>query len=382
MTCYIGTVAMFVSLAAGLGCSAASSTTPTMDRVALAEARRLELLDDVERASAKCDVGDGHACLSGGLALLRGGAESDARRANRLLGRACALDVREGCRVLGSRLKQDEPERSDRLLARACALGDRKSCSSDQSDEIRLVSSEPDEPDEPEPADDADGGESGSNEGGGRVRPFDRGQPVLTGTGTCFAASQDGLIVTAMHVIQGAELIGVRFDNENVLAARVVKTSVSLDLALLRIERRTKHYLDVRADNAPSLGERVFTIGFPEPRLMGLEPKFEEGSVSAVTHAGDDAVLQTSVAVYAGNSGGALVRLDGSVAGVILSRWKDEAFFKETGAIASSTSFAVKSSFVAPFIGVEGRRRKLLTRERAIANAERAACLVLVGVGD
>jgi S1-C subfamily serine protease len=172
----------------------------------------------------------------------------------------------------------------------------------------------------------------------------------------------------------------VRFGKEDILAASVVKTSVRLDLALLRVERRTRDYLEVRADKAPALGEQVFTIGFPQPDLMGFDPKFEEGSVSALSFVGDDTVLQSSVAVYPGNSGGALVRLDGSVAGVILSRWKDEVVIERTGTIASSNSFAVKSSFVAPFIGVDGRRRKKSTRAGAIASAERAACLVVVGV--
>ena len=57
-----------------------------------------------------------------------------------------------------------------------------------------------------------------------------------------------------------------------------------------------------------TLGQQVFTIGYPAPDLLGSEAKFTEGVVSSLSVLGGDAgYMQISVPVQPGNSGGPLL---------------------------------------------------------------------------
>lgn len=197
----------------------------------------------------------------------------------------------------------------------------------------------------------------------------------LTGSGTCFAASPDGLVITAAHVTDGAEIVGVQFANEALLSASVVSKSLAMDLTVLRVERSTKEFLAL-SNIAPALGDKVFTIGFPSPQELGWEPKFTEGSISALSAKGEQHLLQLSVPVLAGNSGGALVSENGMVFGVVVAKLNEAKFRERTGSSGGNISFAVKSSFVAPMLESAGKVTKL-SRTQAIKLVNSATCKVL-----
>ena len=63
-------------------------------------------------------------------------------------------------------------------------------------------------------------------------------------------------------------------------------------MALLQVEDSlgTEAFLTLASDNEASLGDRVFTIGYPNPRLLGLDPKYTEGTVSALSGFEGDAL--------------------------------------------------------------------------------------------
>ena len=128
--------------------------------------------------------------------------------------------------------------------------------------------------------------------------------------------ADDGQILTNKHVVMRDnhifQYIEVRFfDDEDFIPAKVLKVSETDDLALLKIERKTKDVFTI--GQSIKGGESVFTIGNPN----GLGLSFSRGTVSAplryVKHQGKEIktiqTIQTSIIINEGNSGGALLIL-------------------------------------------------------------------------
>jgi S1-C subfamily serine protease len=197
--------------------------------------------------------------------------------------------------------------------------------------------------------------------------------------GTGFAIDAEGTIVTARHVIAGAHTVHVRFPGHELATAQVVRSSEATDLAVLKIDQPTPEFVAINTQHAARLGLPVFTIGFPAVQLLGAEPKFTSGAISATSGLHDEAAfLQTTVAVQPGNSGGPLMSLDGEVLGVMISRAADLPFLKETGALPENINFATKAENLIAVLGAPPASRKpARTRDEAIDRAQHAVCLVL-----
>jgi S1-C subfamily serine protease len=216
----------------------------------------------------------------------------------------------------------------------------------------------------------------------GRRRPARTGNLRLTGMGTCFAVAPDGLLVTAQHVVDGADAVAVQFGDEAIVEATIEKSSSGVDLALLRIGRPTPRHLRIDPAVGPSLGQRVFTIGFPQPGALGLNAKFAEGTISGVTGLGEDHLVQLSVPIHQGNSGGAIVTEEGNLVAIVVAKVNDERFYRQTGSIAGAISFATKVAFLVPMlpttVAPAAPPLTPLDRTGAIALVQDATCKVLV----
>jgi serine protease Do len=167
--------------------------------------------------------------------------------------------------------------------------------------------------------------------------------------GTGFFISDDGWIISNHHVVGDAEKVDVRMSDGTTHHARVVKKDDEFDLALLKVEAKAPKSLPVSKGGVDlSLGREVFTIGFPNPTMQGVAPKYTDGKVSATAGMGDDKnFYQVSVPVQPGNSGGALVDAGtGWCVGVITLRLENTA----DGRSAQNVSYAIKSSAVHQFI--------------------------------
>jgi S1-C subfamily serine protease len=168
----------------------------------------------------------------------------------------------------------------------------------------------------------------------------------LKSTGSGFFISDDGSLVTNFHVVEGASRVVVK-TKQGIFSAKVVKLDPVNDIAVLKVSRSGFRSLPLIPSRAVKLGESVFTIGFPNPDLQGVEPKLTDGKVSSLAGAQDDARhFQISVAVQPGNSGGALVNSVGNVVGIVTARLSDMAALKTTGALPQNVNYAIKSSYV------------------------------------
>jgi len=141
------------------------------------------------------------------------------------------------------------------------------------------------------------------------------------GLGSGFVVDKSGYIVTNYHVVQGAQRIRVSFSNNESMAARLVGTDPSTDVAVLKVsaESRALRPLELGDSDTVHVGDAVVAIGNP----LGYERTVTSGIVSATGRAIQapnqsliDQVIQTDAAINQGNSGGPLLSTGGRVIGV------------------------------------------------------------------
>jgi putative serine protease PepD len=144
-------------------------------------------------------------------------------------------------------------------------------------------------------------------------------------TGSGFVVDASGFIVTNNHVVADADSSGVTvsFADGTKVKARIVGTSPSYDLAVLKVAGKKLTPLPLGNSDSVVVGDPVIAIGSP----LGLSGTVTSGIVSAKDRpvtAGDSGgsdssyinAVQTDAAINPGNSGGPLVNLSGEVVGV------------------------------------------------------------------
>jgi S1-C subfamily serine protease len=150
----------------------------------------------------------------------------------------------------------------------------------------------------------------------------------LPRTGTGFALSTNGLIVTNYHVIEKAKSIDVRGINGDFtksFTAEIIKADETADLAIIKIDDPLFSNLGkvpflIYSDNI-DVGEDVFSLGYPLTQTMGEEIKLTTGIISANSgFQGNRNQYQISVPLQPGNSGGPLFDKIGRIVGIVNAR--------------------------------------------------------------
>lgn len=186
----------------------------------------------------------------------------------------------------------------------------------------------------------------GSPGGGRRQQPQqkERSEQQL-GLGSGVIISQDGYIVTNNHVIDGAERLEITLNDNRTFNAKVIGTDPSTDVALIKIEADGLPVIPIGDSDALKVGEWVLAVGNP----FGFTSTVTTGIVSAKARSissatngramGIESYIQTDAAVNPGNSGGALVNINGELIGI------NTAIYSQTGNYAGY-SFAIPTSIV------------------------------------
>jgi len=148
----------------------------------------------------------------------------------------------------------------------------------------------------------------------GENMPRDFKQPSL---GSGFIIDPKGYVVTNNHVIEDADQIKVKLDDDTEFDAEVVGRDPNTDLALLKIEsKKDLPVLPMGDSDKLKIGQWVVAIGSP----FGLERTVTAGIVSAkgrVIGSGPyDDFIQTDASINPGNSGGPLLNMKGEVVGI------------------------------------------------------------------
>ena len=132
-------------------------------------------------------------------------------------------------------------------------------------------------------------------------------------TGTGFIVQENGLVMTNYHLIKDAKRIFVKLQNKKVYSrVQIMKTDPSHDIALLKIDAHGLPFVKLGNSNRMEIGERVVAIGNP----LGLQNTVSDGLVSAWREGDGLKLMQVSVPLSNGSSGGPLFNLAGEVVGV------------------------------------------------------------------
>lgn len=141
---------------------------------------------------------------------------------------------------------------------------------------------------------------------------------IERGSGSGVIVNSDGTILTNYHVVQDADKIAVTMSNNKTLEAKVVGTDQPSDLAVIKIDGKDLPFLTLGNSDNVRVGDIVLAIGNP----LDIGETVTSGIISAkgrrtgLSDGSFEDFLQTDAAINRGNSGGALVNLNGELIGI------------------------------------------------------------------
>lgn len=157
------------------------------------------------------------------------------------------------------------------------------------------------------------GGSAGDDsQGGGQQQKF-----MALGSGVIIDAAK-GYVVTNNHVVDNANSIKVQLSDGRKFDAKVVGKDPRSDIALIQIQD-PKNLTAIKIADSDALRVGDYTVAIGNP--FGLGETVTSGIVSALGRSGLNAenyenFIQTDAAINRGNSGGALVNLNGELIGI------------------------------------------------------------------
>ncbi|HWC72383.1 MAG TPA: trypsin-like peptidase domain-containing protein, partial [Gemmatimonadales bacterium] len=147
------------------------------------------------------------------------------------------------------------------------------------------------------------------------------GLTTIPGLGSGVLISAEGKIMTAAHVVQTADKVGVQFVDGKIYPAHVVASSVRADVALLQLDQFPMALTPAKLGNSDSLavGDQVIVIGAPYGLGHSLTVGHVSGRIAAggMVSGGPMEMIQTDAAINMGNSGGPMFNMKGEVVGIV-----------------------------------------------------------------
>ena len=142
---------------------------------------------------------------------------------------------------------------------------------------------------------------------------------TTVGTGSGVIVSSDGYIITNNHVIENATQIEVTTNDNKSFDAELIGSDKNSDIAVLKINGESRFpYIRFADSDQTKIGEWVLAVGNP----FNLTSTVTAGIISAKSRDLNDydsknqSFIQTDAAVNSGNSGGALVNINGDLIGI------------------------------------------------------------------
>ncbi len=167
-------------------------------------------------------------------------------------------------------------------------------------------------------------------------------QQVQRSLGSGVIVDPSGLVVTNVHVIEGADEVKVALADKREFEAAIVLKDTHSDLAVLRLKDSRERFpsLEMANSDALQVGDVVLAIGNP----FGVGQTVTHGIVSALARTQVGVTdyqffIQTDAAINPGNSGGALVDLSGRLVGI------NTAIFSRSGG-SQGVGFAIPANMV------------------------------------
>lgn len=149
-----------------------------------------------------------------------------------------------------------------------------------------------------------------------------KGELQDSGVGSGVVISEEGVILTNLHVVQGAKRIQVTFADGTESEALVIGVQPENDLAVIKAKRLPDDLQPATLGSSQNLqpGDEVVAVGFP----FGIGPSVSAGVVSGLNRSfGSEGktmmrgLIQADAAANPGNSGGPLINMAGEVVGIV-----------------------------------------------------------------
>lgn len=185
-----------------------------------------------------------------------------------------------------------------------------------------------------------------------RIKPAPDGQMLVpASSGSGFAVSFDGHIITNYHVIQGCQRIKIHFNGKSI-PITLLTFDPRNDLALLAGNFQPAIVLPL-STSSPKLLQDVYVAGFPFGRNISTGVKVTKGIISSLMGAGNNFVnIQIDAALQPGNSGGPILDNKGNVIGVAVSILDKQKTLKKFGSSSENSNFGIKAVLVKTMLEV------------------------------
>ncbi len=198
-------------------------------------------------------------------------------------------------------------------------------------------------------------------------------------TGTGFAISNDGYIVTNYHVTEGADSIYIQDNDGQYLKTHLVSFDEQSDVALLKVDDKSFRFGkgDVPYTFEPSkrkLGTKVFTLGYPQEEVV-----YNQGYISSKNgYNGDSLQYRLQIPANPGQSGAPVVDERGEIVAIITGKESE----------TEGTTYAVNAKAVIDLVRNLPKENNVrlpkvnrlgkLTREQQIEKLETYTCSIKV----
>ncbi|MDA8981391.1 S1C family serine protease [Candidatus Thioglobus sp.] len=161
------------------------------------------------------------------------------------------------------------------------------------------------------------------------------------GSGTGFATTYDGHILTNHHVIDGCSQVTVHNKGKSYITTLITQDPKN-DLAILISDHKPSKIYTLSTE--VYLSDDIYAAGFPFGKRISSSITVNRGIVSALMGPGDDiSKFQIDADINSGNSGGPIVDKKGNAIGIAVSKLNREKALEELGSVPEGFNFAVNS---------------------------------------
>ncbi|MEZ5017618.1 MAG: serine protease [Flavipsychrobacter sp.] len=206
-------------------------------------------------------------------------------------------------------------------------------------------------------------------------------QPSLDArySGTGFALSNDGYLVTNYHVTADADSVYIQHNDGNYYKAAIISTDQEADIAILKVVDKKFKFSKwgvpyLFAKSKKKLGEQVYSLGYPQDEVV-----YNEGYISSVNgYMGDSSQYRLELPANHGQSGAPVVNTRGEVIAIITGKESQsegttyaissEALLQHIKELPDSTKIDIPST----------NRLSRLNRERQIERLSQYTCAIKV----
>jgi len=164
-------------------------------------------------------------------------------------------------------------------------------------------------------------------------------------SGSGFAVTSDGYVITNYHVIDGCTDVKIHDKGKSILAT-LVTFDPNNDIALLKGDFKPRSFYPLSRET-PKLLMEIFVAGHPFGQDISTSVKVTKGIISSLSGVANNfSNLQIDAALQPGNSGGPIMNDKGNVIGVAVSKLDLEAIVDDYGVVPENVNFGVKANVV------------------------------------